>query len=49
MAGGNAQLTVTVVPGSGTEGLANLSGIMRIDVSGGKHAYVFDYTMEDGV
>ena len=46
MTRGNAQLAITVVPDSGTEGLANLSGTMRIDASGGKHAYIFEYTIE---
>ena len=46
MTRGNGQLAITVVPDSGTEELTNLSGTMRIDVSGGKHAYVFEYTIE---
>ena len=49
MTRGNGQLVVTVVPDSGTEELANLSGTMRIDVDGGKHAYVFEYTIEGQV
>lgn len=40
---GNPQLTVTVVPDSGTEELVGLSGAMQIDISGGKHSYVFEY------
>ena len=46
MTRGNAQLTLTVVPDSGTEELISLSGTMSIDASGGKHAYVFEYTIE---
>ena len=42
---GNPQLTVTVVPDSGTDELVDLSGAMQIDLSGGKHAYVFEYTL----
>ncbi len=42
---GVPQLQVTVVPDSGTEELAGLSGTMRIDISGGKHAYVLEYLL----
>lgn len=45
MTRGNGQLTVTVVPDSGTERLVGLSGTMRIDIADGKHSYVFDYTV----
>ena len=41
---GAPQLTVTVVPDSGTGELAGLSGRMTIDIDGGKHAYAFEYT-----
>jgi hypothetical protein len=44
MTRGTPQLTVTVVPDSGTEELVGLSGAMQIDISGGKHAYVFEYS-----
>jgi hypothetical protein len=37
------QLTVTVVPGSGTGDLSGIYGGMAIDVSGGKHSYVLNY------
>jgi hypothetical protein len=36
-------LTVTIVPGSGTEGLSGIYGGMVIDVSGGKHRYVLNH------
>ncbi len=43
---GKPQLLVTVVPDSGTEELAGLSGAMRIDIAaGGAHSYVFEYTL----
>lgn len=42
---GVPQLSVTVVPDSGTGELAGLSGRMTIDLSGGKHAYAFDYAI----
>jgi hypothetical protein len=41
---GVPQLTITVVPDSGTGQLTGLSGTMTIDITDGKHAYAFDYT-----
>ena len=43
---GKPSLSVTVVPDSGTGELAGLTGTMTIDLGGGKHAYVFDYTIK---
>ncbi len=43
---GSAQLSVTVVPDSGTEELSGLSGTMTIDIVAGKHSYAFDYRLE---
>ena len=37
------QLTVTVVPGSGTGGLSGIYGGMVINLAGGKHSYVLNY------
>ncbi len=37
------QLTVTVVPGSGTGDFSGIYGGMVIDVAGGKHTYVLKY------
>ena len=42
---GKPQLSITVVPDSGTGELAGLSGTMEIIIEGGKHSYVFDYTI----
>jgi hypothetical protein len=42
---GEAQLSVTVVPDSGTGELAGLAGKMDIKIAGGKHFYEFDYTL----
>ena len=42
---GTPTMIVTVVPGSGTEQLAGISGTMTIIIEGGKHSYVFTYTM----
>ena len=44
---GAAQLSVTVIPDSGTGQLAGLAGKMTIVVSDGKHSYDFDYTLPD--
>jgi hypothetical protein len=38
--------TVTVVPDSGTDALAGLSGSMRIVIEAGKHSYDFNYSLQ---
>lgn len=43
---GEAALTLTVVPDSGTDGLAGISGRMAIDIVEGKHYYTFDYALD---
>jgi hypothetical protein len=45
MARGKPQLTVAVVPDSGTEQLTGLSGTMKIDIVDGKHFYEFEYAL----
>jgi hypothetical protein len=40
------QLSVTVVPGSGTDELAGIAGRMKIVIEGAKHSYEFEYTLE---
>ncbi len=45
MTQGAQQLSVTVVPDSGTGELAGLAGKMTIDIVDGKHFYGFDYTL----
>lgn len=43
---GAPSLAITVVPDSGTDGLAGLTGTMTIDVApGGKHSYAFAYML----
>ncbi|HUA79460.1 MAG TPA: DUF3224 domain-containing protein [Dyella sp.] len=42
---GVPQLSVTVVPDSGTEDLTGLSGTMQILIEQGKHSYAFEYTL----
>jgi len=43
--GDKQQLTVTVVPDSGTGELAGLSGTLEIQVESGRHTYTFDYSL----
>lgn len=45
MTRGDGNLSVTVVPDSGTGDLVGLSGSMNIIITDGKHAYEFDYTI----
>src|SRR5262245_20574780 len=47
MARGVPQLSITVVPDSGTDGLAGLAGRMTIDRDGGNHSYEFEYTIAE--
>ncbi|MEP6590656.1 MAG: DUF3224 domain-containing protein [Gemmatimonadota bacterium] len=47
MAGGEQGLTITVVPGSGTEELAGLQGTFLIIITGKDHAYEFTYSLPD--
>jgi hypothetical protein len=42
---GAQQLSVTVVPDSGTGHLAGLAGKMAIHIADGKHSYDFEYTL----
>ena len=39
------ELSVTVVPDSGTDELAGMAGQMKIIIEGGKHSYELDYTL----
>lgn len=47
MTQGTPQLTVTVVPDSGTGQLVGLTGSLTIKIEGGKHFYEFDYTLPE--
>jgi len=42
---GVPQLTITVVPDSGTGQLLGLAGRMEIKVTDGKHSYEFEYSL----
>ncbi|HVG32861.1 MAG TPA: DUF3224 domain-containing protein [Pyrinomonadaceae bacterium] len=46
MTRGKAELTVSVVPDSGTAQLKGIAGKMSIDIVDGKHLYTFDYTLD---
>jgi hypothetical protein len=46
MSRGAAQLSVSVVPDSGTGQLVGLAGTMTISIVDGKHFYGFEYTIE---
>jgi hypothetical protein len=45
MTRGTPQLSVTVVPDSGTGQLEGLAGTLTIKIDTGKHSYEFDYTL----
>lgn len=45
LARGAPELTITVVPDSGTDELAGLAGRMTITIEGGQHTYDFDYEL----
>ncbi|MEJ7710396.1 MAG: DUF3224 domain-containing protein [Pyrinomonadaceae bacterium] len=47
MTRGAQQLSVTVVPDSGTGQLAGLTGKMTINIADGKHSYDFEYTLAE--
>jgi hypothetical protein len=45
MTRGTPQMSVTVVPDSGTDQLVGLAGAMTIKIDDGKHFYEFDFTL----
>jgi hypothetical protein len=47
MTRGGAELSVTVVPDSGTGELVGLAGKMTIKIADGKHLYDFEYTLAE--
>jgi hypothetical protein len=44
---GVPQLSITVVPDSGTGQLTGLAGKMNINIADGKHSYDFEYTLPE--
>jgi hypothetical protein len=45
MSKGVYNMSVTVVPDSGTDELVGITGTMTIIIEGGKHSYNFEYTL----
>jgi hypothetical protein len=45
MTRGEPQLSITVVPDSGSGQLVGIAGKMNIIIAAGKHSYEFDYTL----
>lgn len=44
---GTPQLSVTIVPDSGTDGLAGIAGHLTITIANGVHSYDLDYSLPD--
>lgn len=44
---GQASLSVTVVPDSGTGELTGMHGTMTIDIVAGAHSYTFDFVLDE--
>jgi hypothetical protein len=42
---GAQQLSIAVVPGSGTGALLGIDGTFRLDIADGEHRYEFEYTL----
>ena len=47
MSRGDQQLSISVVPDSGTEQLTGISGVFSLTIVDGKHGYVFDYSLPE--
>jgi len=45
MTRGDGELTITVIPDTGTDDLTGLAGRMNIIIADGKHSYDFEYTL----
>lgn len=48
MAHGEQQLSITVVPDSGTGQLVGIAGKLIVIIAGGKHSYEFEYSLPAG-
>ena len=42
------EVTITVVPASGTGELESIAGTMAIEIEDGQHSYSFEYTLPAG-
>lgn len=47
MTRGAGELTITVIPDSGTDELVGLKGKLNIIIAAGKHSYEFEYELDD--
>jgi hypothetical protein len=47
MTRGVGALSIIVVPDSGTGELTGITGTMSIEIAGGKHSYVFEYSIAE--
>lgn len=45
---GEQSLVITVVPDTGTDALAGLTGTMQIIIEGKQHSYLFEYALPTG-
>lgn len=45
MTRGAPQLSITIVPDSGTGELTGIAGVFKLEITGGKHLYELDYTL----
>jgi Protein of unknown function (DUF3224) len=45
MHAGTQNLSIGIVPGSGTGGLAGIRGVFKLVITGGKHLYTLEYTL----
>ena len=48
MTGGQPDLTISVVPGSGSGGLAGIAGEFTLDIVQGVHNYTLHYALPSG-
>ncbi|CUI06674.1 DUF3224 domain-containing protein [Massilia antarctica] len=46
MHAGASHLSISIVPGSGTEGLSGIQGKFKLDIVDSKHYYELEYTMD---
>ena len=42
---GTQQLSITVVPGSGTGSLVGITGVFKLSIVEGEHLYEFEYSL----
>ena len=47
MDGGTHELSITIVPGSGTEALTGISGVYHLTIEAGVHHYALEYSLPD--